>query len=192
MRTTPAEVEKVLQALQAWPGYYSPGFAGAAVSETFSLIVTDTSPLFILVLAYSPDVLLRPGLPVSIPDADYIEATRAHGAPLSMNGQVLSAPAIFCVSLRVPASSNQVISSSIRLPPKAATSSGSARPARIPRRENGFVQSFAALAANLDADRRHASICPNNVLPRRRTTAYNPTSPSMGSSGSTVTPAVRA
>lgn len=47
----------------------------------FSLIVTDTSPLFTLVLADSLDVLLRPGLPVRIPDAVYIEATRVHGAP---------------------------------------------------------------------------------------------------------------
>ena len=51
------------------------------MSETVSLIVTDTSPLFTLVLADSLDVLLRPGLPVSIPDAVYIEATRVHGAP---------------------------------------------------------------------------------------------------------------
>jgi hypothetical protein len=47
----------------------------------FSLIVTDTSPLFTLVLADALDVLLRPGLPVSIPDAVYFEATRVHGAP---------------------------------------------------------------------------------------------------------------
>jgi hypothetical protein len=51
------------------------------VSKPFSLIVTDTSPLFTLVLAGSLDVLLRPGLPVRIPDAVYIEATRVHGAP---------------------------------------------------------------------------------------------------------------
>jgi hypothetical protein len=51
------------------------------VSKPFSLIVTDTSPLFTLVLADSLDVLLRPGLAVSIPDAVYIEATRVHGAP---------------------------------------------------------------------------------------------------------------
>jgi hypothetical protein len=51
------------------------------VTTVFSLIVTDTSPLFTLVLAGSLDVLLRPGLPVSIPDAVYIEATRVHGAP---------------------------------------------------------------------------------------------------------------
>jgi hypothetical protein len=51
------------------------------VSKPFSLIVTDTSPLFTLVLADSLDVLLRPGLPVSIPDAVYIEATRVRGAP---------------------------------------------------------------------------------------------------------------
>ena len=47
----------------------------------FSLIVTDTSPLLTLVLAGSLDVLLRPGLTISIPDAVYIEATRVHGAP---------------------------------------------------------------------------------------------------------------
>jgi hypothetical protein len=51
------------------------------VTTVFSLIVTDTSPLFTLVLAGSLDVLLRPGLPVSIPDAVYVEATRVHGAP---------------------------------------------------------------------------------------------------------------
>jgi hypothetical protein len=51
------------------------------VTVPFSLIVTDTSPLFTLVLADSLDVLLRPGLPVSIPDAVYIEATRVRGAP---------------------------------------------------------------------------------------------------------------
>jgi len=47
----------------------------------FSLIVTDTSPLFTLALAGSLDVLLRPGLAVRIPDAVYFEATRVHGAP---------------------------------------------------------------------------------------------------------------
>src|SRR6185437_11334880 len=36
---------------------------------------------FTLVLADSLDVLLRPGLPVSIPDTVYIEATRVRGAP---------------------------------------------------------------------------------------------------------------
>lgn len=51
------------------------------MSTAFRLIVTDTSPLCTLVLASSLDVLLRPGLPVSIPDAVYIEATRVHGAP---------------------------------------------------------------------------------------------------------------
>jgi hypothetical protein len=51
------------------------------VSRRFSLIVTDTSPLFTLVLAEALDVLLRPGLAVRIPDAVYIEATRVHGAP---------------------------------------------------------------------------------------------------------------
>lgn len=47
----------------------------------FGLIVADTSPLLTLVLADSLDVLLRPGLGVSIPDAIYVEATRVHGAP---------------------------------------------------------------------------------------------------------------
>lgn len=51
------------------------------MSQLFSLIVTDTSPLFTLVLADALDVLLRPGLPVRIPDAVYIEATRVHGSP---------------------------------------------------------------------------------------------------------------
>jgi hypothetical protein len=51
------------------------------VSKPFNLIVTDTSPLFRLVLADALDVLLRPGLPVSIPDAVYIETTRVHGVP---------------------------------------------------------------------------------------------------------------
>lgn len=51
------------------------------MSQTFSLIVTDTSPLFTLVLADALDALLHPGLSVTIPDAVYIEATRVHGAP---------------------------------------------------------------------------------------------------------------
>jgi hypothetical protein len=51
------------------------------MNKPFSLIVTDTSPLFTLVMADALDTLLRPGLPVSIPDAVYIEATRVHGAP---------------------------------------------------------------------------------------------------------------
>ncbi len=51
------------------------------MSKSFSLVVTDTSPLFTLVLADALDVLLRPGLPVQIPDAVYIEATRVHGTP---------------------------------------------------------------------------------------------------------------
>jgi hypothetical protein len=51
------------------------------MSGPFSLIVTDTSPLFTLVLADALDVLLRPGVAVIIPDAVYIEATRVHGAP---------------------------------------------------------------------------------------------------------------
>jgi hypothetical protein len=51
------------------------------MNKPFSLIVTDTSPLFTLVLADSLDALLRPGIAVRIPDAVYIEATRVHGAP---------------------------------------------------------------------------------------------------------------
>lgn len=51
------------------------------MSGPFRLIVTDTSPLLTLVLADALDVLLRPGLPVHIPDAVYVEATRVHGAP---------------------------------------------------------------------------------------------------------------
>ncbi len=51
------------------------------MSNPFSLIVTDTSPLFTLALASALDVLLRPVLPIRIPDAVYIEATRVHGAP---------------------------------------------------------------------------------------------------------------
>jgi hypothetical protein len=51
------------------------------VTVPYSLIVTDTSPLITLVLAGSLDALLRPALPVRIPDAVYIEATRIHGAP---------------------------------------------------------------------------------------------------------------
>jgi hypothetical protein len=51
------------------------------VTEPFRLIVTDTSPLLTLALADSLDALLRAGLPLSIPDAVYIEAARVHGAP---------------------------------------------------------------------------------------------------------------
>jgi hypothetical protein len=47
----------------------------------FSLIVTDTSPLLTLALAGSLDSLLRAGIPLRIPDAVYVEATRVHGAP---------------------------------------------------------------------------------------------------------------
>ncbi len=51
------------------------------MSGPFRLIVTDTSPLLTLVLGEALDALLRPGLPVSIPDAVYVEATRVRGAP---------------------------------------------------------------------------------------------------------------
>jgi hypothetical protein len=50
-------------------------------TKPYSIIVTDTSPLFTLALAGSLDVLLRPGMPIRIPDAVFIEATRVHGAP---------------------------------------------------------------------------------------------------------------
>ena len=51
------------------------------MSKRFALIVTDTSPLLTLALGDALDALLRPGLPVRIPDAVYVEATRVHGAP---------------------------------------------------------------------------------------------------------------
>ena len=51
------------------------------MTTLFRLIVTDTSPLTTLVLAGALDVLLRPGMDLSIPDAVYVEATRVHGAP---------------------------------------------------------------------------------------------------------------
>ena len=50
------------------------------MSGPFHLIITDTFPLIILALADALDVLLRPSIPVSIPDAAYIEATRIRTA----------------------------------------------------------------------------------------------------------------
>lgn len=50
------------------------------MSNPYSLIVTDTSPLITLALADALDVLLRAGIPLSIPDAVYIEATRVRAA----------------------------------------------------------------------------------------------------------------
>lgn len=47
----------------------------------FTILVTDTSPLITLALADALDLLLRPGLPVRIPDAVYFEATRVRAAP---------------------------------------------------------------------------------------------------------------
>lgn len=47
------------------------------MSGNVSLIVTAPSPLFIFVLADALEMLLRPGLPVSIPDTVYVEAARA-------------------------------------------------------------------------------------------------------------------
>ena len=46
------------------------------MTRTLRLIVTDTSPLITLALAGSLDLLLRPGVTISIPDAVYVEATR--------------------------------------------------------------------------------------------------------------------
>ena len=57
------------------------------MNKPFSLIVTDTSPLFTLGLADALDTLLRPGLAVSIPDAVYVEATRAAGATAEVTAQ---------------------------------------------------------------------------------------------------------
>jgi hypothetical protein len=62
------------------------------VSHSFSLIVTDTSPLFTLVLAEALDTLLRPGVAVSIPDAVYFEATRVHGAGSRANSRMDQRP----------------------------------------------------------------------------------------------------
>ena len=45
------------------------------------LIVTDTAPLITLAMADERDLILRPGLPVSIPDAVHVEATRPRGEP---------------------------------------------------------------------------------------------------------------
>ena len=50
------------------------------MSGPFHLIVTDTSPLITLASADALDALLRPSIPVSIPDAVYIEATRIRTA----------------------------------------------------------------------------------------------------------------
>ena len=47
----------------------------------YKLIVTDPSPLITLAVANELDVLLRAGVPVDIPDAVYIEATRVRTAP---------------------------------------------------------------------------------------------------------------
>ena len=51
------------------------------MNRAFSLIVTDTSPLLTLALADALDTLLRARLPITIPDAVYVEATRVRGAP---------------------------------------------------------------------------------------------------------------
>jgi hypothetical protein len=51
------------------------------VSRVYKLIVTDTSPLITLAVANELDVLLRAGVPIEIPDAVYIEATRIRAAP---------------------------------------------------------------------------------------------------------------
>jgi len=46
----------------------------------FRLIVTDTSPLITLAVADALDILLRLGMPIEIPDAVYVEATRVPSA----------------------------------------------------------------------------------------------------------------
>ena len=50
------------------------------MSGPFHLIVADTSPLITLALADAIELLLRPSIPVSIPDGVYIEATRIRTA----------------------------------------------------------------------------------------------------------------
>jgi len=51
------------------------------LSRIYKLIVTDTSPLITLAMANELDILLRAGVPIEIPDAVYIEATRVRTAP---------------------------------------------------------------------------------------------------------------
>jgi hypothetical protein len=51
-----------------------------AVKPTYTLIVTDASPLITLALAGELDLLLRLGTPVSISDAVFNEATRVRTA----------------------------------------------------------------------------------------------------------------
>lgn len=46
------------------------------MSRAYSLIVTDASPLITLAVADQLNVLLRIGVPVEIPDAVFVEATR--------------------------------------------------------------------------------------------------------------------
>lgn len=50
------------------------------MSAPLQLIVTDTSPLITLAAAGELDLLLRPELSLSIPDAVYVEATRVRSA----------------------------------------------------------------------------------------------------------------
>ena len=50
------------------------------MTAALRLIVSDTSPLITLALAESLDLLLQPGVPISIPDAVYVEATRIRSA----------------------------------------------------------------------------------------------------------------
>jgi hypothetical protein len=51
------------------------------VSRGYSLIVRDASPLITLAVANELGVLLRVGVPVEIPDAVFVEATRIPTAP---------------------------------------------------------------------------------------------------------------
>jgi predicted nucleic acid-binding protein len=50
------------------------------MGRVYRLIVTDTSPLMTLAVAKELDVLLRAGMPIEIPDAVYVEATRVRTA----------------------------------------------------------------------------------------------------------------
>lgn len=50
------------------------------MTNLFRLFVTDTSPLITLAMADALDLLLKPEIPISIPDAVYVEATRIRAA----------------------------------------------------------------------------------------------------------------
>ena len=50
------------------------------MTKALRLIVTDTSPLITLAMAGELDLILKPAIAVSIPDAVYVEATRVRWA----------------------------------------------------------------------------------------------------------------